>query len=154
MARLWLLVPLTGIFPGIRSLRGKAFRRWARPIEGHSAWDSLRDKAFPRWFAFCCNFVFLVSILLVARCGASLWLPCHIMSFKTICSIFMLLTLLVVSLCCFILATLSCRVFHNDLFKRSMLVLLAGASCWKLHLFRVLHEGTLVYIYIYTYMDT
>ena len=81
MARLWLLVPLTGIFPGIRSLRGKAFPRWARPIEGHSAWDSLWDiiKAFPRWFAFCCNVIFLVSILLVARCGASFWLPCHVM---------------------------------------------------------------------------
>ena len=113
-------------------------------INRHSPWGSLQDKAFPRWFAFCCSVVLLVSIFLVARCGASLWLPCHVMSLKTIFSIFMLSTLLVVLLCCFILVTLSCRVFQNDLFKRSMLVLLAGASCWKLHLFRVLREGTLV----------
>ena len=113
-------------------------------INRHSPWGSLRDKAFPSWFAFCCSVVLLVSIFLVARCGASLWLPCHVMSLKTIFSIFMLSTLFVVLLCCFILVTLSCRVFQNDLFKRSMLVLLAGASCWKLHLFRVLHEGTLV----------
>ena len=47
-------------------------------INRDSPWDSLRDKAFPRWFAFCCSVVFLVSTLLVARCGASFWLPCQI----------------------------------------------------------------------------
>ena len=102
-------------------------------INRDSPWDSLRDKAFPRWFAFCCSVVFLVSTLLVARCGASFWLPCQIQSVLSSCSIFLLSAFLVISFCCFFQATLSCRVLQNDLLKRSMLVFLSGASFWKLH---------------------
>ena len=48
----------------------------------------------------------------------------------------------------------SSSVFQNDLFKRSFLVFPFGGIFLLFHLFRALHEGTLVHTYIHTYIHT
>ena len=70
------------------------------------------------------------------------------------CSILSLSILNVVSFWCFFQLALSWQVLQNDLFKRSSQEVHVGSSVLKFHLFRALHEGTLVHTYIHAYIQT
>ena len=61
------------------------------------------------------------------------------------CSILSLSMLMAVDSACFFQLASSWQVFQNDLFKRSSQVVLVGSPYLEFHLFRALHEGTLVF---------